>query len=894
MLRKLFVAACIILLSSNSRASEIVSIQLRWDHQFQFAGYYAAKWLGYYEEAGFDVEIRSAITPDGKILRAAEEVSAGRANFGVGAAEILIARDRGDPLVVLGVIFQQSAAEFYALEGTRFNSPSDMLDLRVARNIGGLVDIEMQAMLRAEGIDPKKIKSFPHTAGVRHLLDGRVDVVPGYRISAPHELRVQNVRFKTMRPVNYGIDFYGDSLFAHQRRVERDPDSAKRFLAATLKGWEYALKHPAKIVEKIANDLPRTAGIEGGVLEFNHFQAKGVKELALYPVVEVGHTNPHRWRRMHEFMKKIGILKKPFQEKEFIFDFDMMKREKEEALFRTLKTGGYLAAGIFLVVLAWSLALRRTVAQKMLELRLVNKRLDRDNASLRQMEMSLTRSEKKFRDLIERMGEGVWIIDENAFTTFVNPGMAEMLGYDEAEMLGRHLFYFMNEKGKEIVARKLELRKTGIQERHDFEFVRKDGKTLHTIVDTKPIYDESRNYAGAFAVITDITEKKLMEENLALALQRLTAHLENSPLGVVEFDPQFRISRWSNEAENIFGWSSDEVMGKSVSEFKWVCEEDSEPVARESANLFSGERKRSLNVNRNYRKDGSVITCEWYNSAMYDSEGRMTSILSLVLDITVRLRAEAQLKKYSERLEDMVEERTLELKKTRDELLLNERLAVLGHFAGSISHEIRNPLAAIDSSVYFLKMKLKRTDEKIDEHLERVTSNVKNASAIIESLLNLTRMEKPKMKKHRLPELVSKILEKETIPDTIEVVAHLPDTGPLVDVDIGQIQMALGNVIKNAVQAMDKSGTLKVSARCPEEGTAELCISDNGPGIPTETMSRIFDPLYTTKAQGIGFGLSITKMIVENHGGSVRVESLPEKGTDFKLTLPVPKNGGEK
>lgn len=166
--------------------AEKVVLQLRWDHQFQFAGYYAAVWQGYYREAGLDVEIRSAITPEHKILRAVEEVAEGRADFGVGAADILVARDKGAPLVLLAVIFQQSAARFYALEKTDLNSPADLLRLRVARNVNDLIDVELQAMLRAEGIDPTKVKAYPHQPGIDHLVDGRVDVIPGYSTTMPY------------------------------------------------------------------------------------------------------------------------------------------------------------------------------------------------------------------------------------------------------------------------------------------------------------------------------------------------------------------------------------------------------------------------------------------------------------------------------------------------------------------------------------------------------------------------------------------------------------------------------------------------------------------------------------------------------------------------------------
>ena len=142
-----------IFLMGNAVAAEKVSLQLRWDHQFQFAGYYAAQWQGYYADAGFEVEIRSAIKPDGTILSATQEVANGNADFGVGAADILIARDQGIPLVVLASIFQNSAAEFYAKEGTHLQAPVDLLKLRVARTKNSLIDVELQAMLRPAQLD---------------------------------------------------------------------------------------------------------------------------------------------------------------------------------------------------------------------------------------------------------------------------------------------------------------------------------------------------------------------------------------------------------------------------------------------------------------------------------------------------------------------------------------------------------------------------------------------------------------------------------------------------------------------------------------------------------------------------------------------------------------------
>ena len=145
-----------------------------------------------------------------------------------------------------------------------------------------------------------------------------------------------------------------------------------------------------------------------------------------------------------------------------------------------------------------------------------------------------------------------------------------------------------------------------------------------------------------------------MEDDLHNALQRLTAHVENSPLAIIEFDPQYRITRWSAEAQRLFGWTAEEVLGKAIGEFRWVVEEDIDSVDKVSSEMLSGQNPRNLNVNRNYRKDGSIITCEWYNSALLDEHGNLVSVFSQVLDITQRKKAEEQLRQRAEELETVM------------------------------------------------------------------------------------------------------------------------------------------------------------------------------------------------------------------------------------------------
>jgi two-component system nitrate/nitrite sensor histidine kinase NarX len=142
-----------------------------------------------------------------------------------------------------------------------------------------------------------------------------------------------------------------------------------------------------------------------------------------------------------------------------------------------------------------------------------------DITEQRQAEQALRDSEKKYRQLIELAQEGIWVIDPEANTTFVNPRMAEMLDYSVDEMIGKHLFSFMDERGVEISTRNLERRRQGIQEQHDFEFLRKDGTRIYTSLETSPIMDENGNYAGALAVVADISDRKQAEDALSTLLE---------------------------------------------------------------------------------------------------------------------------------------------------------------------------------------------------------------------------------------------------------------------------------------------------------------------------------------------------------------------------------------
>jgi PAS domain S-box-containing protein len=186
----------------------------------------------------------------------------------------------------------------------------------------------------------------------------------------------------------------------------------------------------------------------------------------------------------------------------------------------------------------------------------------------------------------------------------------------------------------------------------DFEFslVFNDGTTRDVVGYGTPLRDAQGRPRGAIHVLVDITERKRAEEQLRQAHERLTYHTQNTPLAVIEFDAELQVCAWSDGAQRVFGWEASEVLGRRIFDIPWVLEEDRPAIEQVAAGLRTGRTRRSVSANRNVRKDGKVIWCEWYNSSLTDASGKMQSIQSLVLEVTERREAEQALQRSEARL----------------------------------------------------------------------------------------------------------------------------------------------------------------------------------------------------------------------------------------------------
>ena len=250
-----------------------------------------------------------------------------------------------------------------------------------------------------------------------------------------------------------------------------------------------------------------------------------------------------------------------------------------------------------------------------------------------------------------------------------------------------------------------------------------------------------------------------------------------------------------------------------------------------------------------------------------------------------RRRAEKALKEYSERLEKMVEERTRKLREAQEELIRKEKLAVIGLLAGSVGHELRNPLGVISNSVYYLNRKLKEADEKIKKHLNILRKEVQRGNTIISQLLDFSRMQPPSLVKGDVNSIVKDALGEIKLPENIALEWQPDENLPRIRLDPDQIGRVCQNIISNAIQAMAEGGRLKIKTRARAD-FIKIIFQDSGEGIPRENLAKVFEPLFTTRAKGIGLGLAIVKSLVEGHKGKIEVESEVGKGTRFTVKLP--------
>ncbi len=323
---------------------------------------------------------------------------------------------------------------------------------------------------------------------------------------------------------------------------------------------------------------------------------------------------------------------------------------------------------------------------------------------------ALARSEENHRRLVENCNDAILQFDLNGALVYANAAAGRMVGYAPSELaanaglLRRLVHSDFAEQFEQVVSGLREGRVP--QERTSWTLLHRDGHLVHTEHSCSVLIDAAGRTIGFETVARDVSDLRRIEASLREPLARLTHHMENAPLAVVEWDREFRCARWSSQAEIIFGWRADEVLGKHPHDWPIVFEQDAPAVDGVMARLIDGREKRNRSINRNYRKDGAVLTCEWNNSVLLDPNGRLISILSLVSDVTQRECAIDALRSAHLSLERRVAERTAALQ--RANLRLREEIAERRNAEAAMCESERFARATVDAIASHIAI--------IDEH----------------------------------------------------------------------------------------------------------------------------------------------------------------------------------
>lgn len=344
-----------------------VRVQLKWTHQFQFAGYYAAVHQGYYRDAGFDVallEHQSGATP-------IDQLVGGRVEYAVADSGVLLYRSTGVPVVALAAIFQQSPSILLTLEDSGIIELKELRGQRVMM-LGGHLNAELMSMLDTAGVHAGDFTLLPADTDVAALIDGRTDAYNAYVTNEPFALSQLGIPYRMFSPADYGVDFYADILVTTENLIERDPDGVQRFVEATMKGWRHAVEHPEETVELIFREY----NTQGRSREHLMFEAREAIRLILPSVVPVGYMSEERWRRIENVFRNQGQLNQPVDMARFIYDADDQPRLIDVLSRHRLEIAAVFAVLIALAMVTHILRLRTQVRSRTQELEVARQRAE--------------------------------------------------------------------------------------------------------------------------------------------------------------------------------------------------------------------------------------------------------------------------------------------------------------------------------------------------------------------------------------------------------------------------------------------------------------------------------------------------------------------------------------
>ena len=466
--------------SLQAQQVQNVTLQLKWKHQFQFAGYYAAIEKGYYKELGINVNLVEAI--EGQNPN--DEVFSGKAEFGICSSDILLMHSQSKKAVVLATVFQHSPFILLASKQSGIENVHDLVGKRIALEPNAA---DIIVYMADEGVPIEKCIINPHSFDTKKLLNGEIDAISAFSTDEPFILQEANFEYTIISPSAGGIDFYGEILFTTDSLINKNPKLVSNFRKASLKGWKYAMDNRQEIIELIYNKYSKRHS-----LAHLQFEAEHTGHLILPDVVEIGYTNPGRWESIVETYKKRNLLSPSFTTKGLLYS-DYLK-PKANIPWKLI------AIFSLIVVIIGSIAL---FFYK------VSAKLKKEIENRIKAEMQI----KKLSIAIEQSPTTILITDIKGNIEYVNPKFMELTGYSIQEVKGKDTRILKSGKtDKKTIKELWQTITSGKIWQGEFINRKKGGDEFIESALIAPIFDQIGTIINYIAIKEDVTEKKRQEE----------------------------------------------------------------------------------------------------------------------------------------------------------------------------------------------------------------------------------------------------------------------------------------------------------------------------------------------------------------------------------------------